>query len=920
LKVPVGDIIVKATDKCGKPLAGKFDNATVELAIWTNQSRAIKYESVKVNATGHAVWLHVPTAGWFNATQMGAKEVIKNFTLRILWYNNSAVVFEKVWNMTKEGFVGGESEVYNITFVTAICKNPDRPVKNLNVTLCWRNATQPDSTAPNAYVYPKWWNGTAWITDPAEGKMPWTEGKWTFVMIPGPRYFNVSDAYYHVHVYNDAFEDTGITELAYLGPDGTELSHLYWDPVKKEWLPYAPHCIFSGKEFKVGIKLNATDIEASALTWRREEYKLAKYPVVGYVVEAEVTTPLKVTLKFSGVTGPDGTITFKSGSTIDTVIWNGSTIDHVVIRPSDDLQTPASDLWRSWMEAHVGKANEKFMIKDFAKVLKPMEGAILELEDITVKVADNDPDTGLHVPFKVHGNYTAVTVRVSDFNGRPIPGAFVELVELSSRKVSSWSYTDKDGQTVIMNVTAGWPNVDFNNYIIRVYFLGYAPADVGGAIPIWPITTTKISIPIVYDTWEDEPMHKWITVYNEKGWYTEAHDCGKHSDVIARVFDMRLSFFYEKSKPIDVTVDIAPLNLAPEDLGLKGLAAKDGTLLLQKLVRGTYKVTAYWKGKVVATKTIDVSQVNVGTVYAEIPVEVYDLTLLVTSSAGVPLSDADVEVVGIGKVKATNGIASFPALPAGVYTVTVTWTNYGKTVKVAEATSELVRLKETGKLVANVFDVVLTLVDGKARPISGATIKLAGVPATTDVNGKAVFTMVPAEVGGTAYDVSAEKDGKEIAKTTVTVSPTRTEFTILGGLYDLRVQVVGAAGQGLPSSTVVVKRAGVPVATLTTDPNGIAVVPQLIASDYEIEVLYKGFSGSASISASDLAAGKAVVISLPPYAEVFGIVLTYWTFLAIVIGIILLVIVLVVLLSEYITWRRRKLGIYLPPPPKKEEK
>jgi len=25
-------------------------------------------------------------------------------------------------------------------------------------------------------------------------------------------------------------------------------------------------------------------------------------------------------------------------------------------------------------------------------------------------------------------------------------------------------------------------------------------------------------------------------------------------------------------------------------------------------------------------------------------------------------------------------------------------------------------------------------------------------------------------------------------------------------------------------------------------------------------------------------------------------------------------------LSEYITWRRRKLGIYLPPPPKKEEK
>jgi hypothetical protein len=653
---------------------------------------------------------------------------------------------------------------------------------------------------------------------------------------------------------------------------------------------------FGIKPLKLGGNI---DIEASALTWRREEYKLAKYPVVGYVVEAEVTTPLGKLPPFKGETGPDGIVTFKSESTIDTFIWNRSIIDHVVIRPSDDLQTPASDLWHSWMEVNVGKVNEKFIVKDFAKVLKPMEGAILEFKDIPVKVAKNDSHTGLHVPYKVHGNYTAVTVRVTDFNGRPLPGAFVELIELSSRKVASWSYTDKNGQTVIMNVTAGWPTADFANYIIRVYFLGYAPADVRGAIPIWPITTTKISIPIVYDTWEDEPSQKWITVYNEKGWYSEK-ECGKHLDVIARVFDMRLSFFYEKSKPIDVTVDIAPLNLAPEDLGLDKRVAKDGTLLLQKLVRGTYKITAYWKGKVVATKTIDVSQVNVGTVYAEIPVEVYDLTLVVTSSTGVPLSDAEVEVAGVGKVKATNGIASFPALPAGVYTVTATWTNYGKKVKVAEATSELVRLKETGQIVANVFDVVLTLVDNKARPISGATIKLAGVPATTDVNGKAVFTMVPAEVSGTSYDVSAEKDGVEIAKTTIIVSPTRTEFTIIGNVYDLRVQVVGAAGQGLPSSTVVVKRAGVPVATLTTDPNGIAVVPQLVASDYDVEVLYKGFSGSASISASDLAAGKAVVISLPPYAEVFGIA---WRteiihIILLVTGFILLIVTLVVLESS----------------------
>jgi hypothetical protein len=976
LKVPVGDIIVKATDKCGKPLFGKFDNATVELTIWTNKE-PLHYELEKVNETGHVVWLHVPTAGWLNATQMDeANEVIKNFTLRILWYNRSAVVFEKVWNMTKEGFKGGESEVYNITFVTAICKNPDRPVKNLNVTLYWTNATGTN------VVYPKWWNGTAWITDPAEGKMPWKEGKWTFVMIPGPRYFNVSDAYYHVHVYNDEFEDTGITELAYPGSMGTELSDLYWDPVEKEWLPYVPHCIFSGKEFKVGIKLNATDIEASALTWRREEYKLAKYPVVGYVVEAEVTTPLDVTLKFSGVTGPDGTITFKSGSTIDTVIWNGSIINSMVIKPSDDLQTPASDLWLKWMEAHVGKAKEKFMVTDFEKKLYPMEGAILKLSNETlnsslvrkllfVNVTENVGN--IHVPHKINANYTAVTVRVTDFNGRPLPGAFVELIELSSRRVSSWSYTNATGDTVIMNVTAGWPTVDFNNYIIRVSYLGYVvkednvPKDT---IPFWPAKfTTKINMPVVYDTWEDEPEHKWIKVYNEHGWYkydpyVPLPDCGKHSDVISRVFDMRIRFYYETSVPATVYVDfLPPSTIAKSGLPLDAAklfntldlkAPKGEGLLIMRCVRGAYGLSAYHgyvyekigpekaKDYPVYSKTFDVSQVNVGTIYWDIQINAYSLgniylysSPVLVGRTGTPLSGAEVSFrhieTGLGFTATTDSSGAIPmpvafrdyGLPGGVYHIEAKWTNYKKIpLTVFLGDYDLVKLKEVGKIQASVYDIKIKLVDGKARPIQGATVKLDGIeaPMLTDVEGITVFMDVPCEAAGTTYDISAEKEGKEIAKTTIMVSPAKIEFTILGGLYDLRVQVVGAAGQGLPSSTVVVKRAGVPVATLTTDPNGIAVVPQLVASDYDVEVLYKGFSGSASISASDLAAGKAVVISLPPYAEVFGIVLTYWTFLAIVIGIILLVIVLVVLLSEYITWRRRKLGIYLPPPPKKEEK
>jgi hypothetical protein len=369
----------------------------------------------------------------------------------------------------------------------------------------------------------------------------------------------------------------------------------------------------------------------------------------------------------------------------------------------------------------------------------------------------------------------------------------------------------------------------------------------------------------------------------------------------------------------NLIIDLIIITPQGEKIKLKSI---NGTIYLEKVIPGTYIVYAYWQNILVGVKSI---AVNRGNVVEKIELAIYDILLKIMDSYNKrPLYNAEVFIKhpngSIIKMKATNAILSLSALPSGLYTIIVEWENYGKKVKVAEVTSELIRLKENGQIVTNVFDITLTITDAKARSISDAIIKLANISEITDIYGKAIFALVPCESNGTSYDISAKKDGVEIAKTTIIVSPTRTEFTIIGSVYDLRVQVVGAAGQGLPSSTVVVKRAGVPVATLTTDLNGIAVVPQLVASDYDVEVLYKGFSGSASISASDLAAGKAVVISLPPYAEVFGIVLTYWTFLAFVIGLILLVIVLVVLLSEYITWRRRKLGIYLPPPPKKEEK
>jgi len=44
-------------------------------------------------------------------------------------------------------------------------------------------------------------------------------------------------------------------------------------------------------------------------------------------------------------------------------------------------------------------------------------------------------------PFFIWIDYTAVTVRVTDFNGRPLNGSFVQLWDKASGKLAAWHYT-----------------------------------------------------------------------------------------------------------------------------------------------------------------------------------------------------------------------------------------------------------------------------------------------------------------------------------------------------------------------------------------------------------------------------------------------------------------------------------------------
>jgi len=267
-------------------------------------------------------------------------------------------------------------------------------------------------------------------------------------------------------------------------------------------------------------------------------------------------------------------------------------------------------------------------------------------------------------------------------------------------------------------------------------------------------------------------------------------------------------------------------------------------------------------------------------------------------------------------------VVSLTALPTGTYTVNVKWKapiTGNALVDVGSFTKDISVFKAEPDLLCKVYDIAIRASDTKGRPVSEAVIEITNAKATTDATGTAVFTLVPE---GKGYPLSVKKDTSDLGASpnNIDVSASKVDFAItVGKIFDLGVRVIGEQGQGLPHSTIYVKdpRTGA-TRTYTTDANGVITIPGLMEGNYDLTVEYKGFRSDARMVTVNKE-GLAEEFKLPPYAEVFGVILTYWTFLAIVIGIILLIIVLAVLIHEYVTWRRRRLGIYLPAPPAKKK-
>ena len=338
---------------------------------------------------------------------------------------------------------------------------------------------------------------------------------------------------------------------------------------------------------------------------------------------------------------------------------------------------------------------------------------------------------------------------------------------------------------------------------------------------------------------------------------------------------------------------------------------------LRSLPPGTHYVIARWMGVEVGRWAVSIDRGNLA---LNLDLAMTDMSLRVVDLRGRALQDFTVEVDPdiYGELRTGGGIIAIRTVPTTInYIIRVAWRSpiYGtiSSTQVAIAPSEAGRLEE---IVLPVGDIRIRVVDPKGRPISGATVSLAGVEAKTDARGEVIYSRVPLEVDGSpiSYELKVSRDGEIIYSGVIEVSRAKTSLVVMVELYDLKIRVEGAADQPLPYARITLRRGGVELGTYSADEGGHLIVSDLPLSDYSAEAEWRGFKGSIIITKDDLKSGRIAVIKLPPYTEILGIPLTFSSLIILVLGIIVGIILIVIGLIEYMMWRGRRLGIY---PPKK---
>jgi hypothetical protein len=237
--------------------------------------------------------------------------------------------------------------------------------------------------------------------------------------------------------------------------------------------------------------------------WQVGDRELGTYdcgPLLGYTVKGSIIPPagatfgaatfertttagtIKVgdkTINICLAAKPVGLVSLKSGDTPSTVIWGGSRLRITEVSPPSSIwaddgagqdgpdnpnKGTTSRYWLNWVKQAIDPLTGKPVnVKEgdqqripgvdlgiqYMGYGTPYEGRPRE---VTVQVFSNDPDNRAHRPFIKMFEFQNVSARITDFNGRALPGAFYQLIDAQTGKSAAWSYAGPDGRIIPMPI------------------------------------------------------------------------------------------------------------------------------------------------------------------------------------------------------------------------------------------------------------------------------------------------------------------------------------------------------------------------------------------------------------------------------------------------------------------------------------